>query len=170
MPPKTPFYKKNWKCGSWERLLWRGFLWKTCTRIPCLYPHNENSLRVMSQGPKCFPKLGTVDSVGPQPGNLEDKRQMMNWFRGGSKERAVALLGRLALSELARTWINTCFLRTICGPHGRESEPGALFRSYQKGLPERIMEPQYQELTWSGPLENQTKWRKSRWKKKMHIK
>lgn len=52
-------------------------------------------------------------------------------------------------------------MMTICRPHGRESEPGALFRSYQRELPGRIMGPQYQELMWNGPLENQTSGREA---------
>lgn len=89
MPPKTPSYKKNWKCGSWERMLWGGFLWETCTRIPSLYPHNENSLRVMSKGPHwLLPKAGNCGQCWSPAWNSrgqETDDELISWWIKGEQ-------------------------------------------------------------------------------------
>lgn len=64
-------------------------------------------------------------------------------------------------STFARTRINTCVPTSICGPHGWESEPGDIFRPYQRELPGRTVDPRYQGLVQSGPLANQLNGRKS---------
>lgn len=69
------------------------------------------------------------------------------------QRRVVSLLGRLALSALARTRINVFPENHMWATWERKG--ARIFRSYQRGLPGRIMEPEYQQ--W--PLENgSTEW------------